>query len=63
MDRVDPYQDTVSAKELLAHLVGELLIVNGGLGMNANCRQLFENAVETIVMRYRVAPRFAIAAP
>ena len=63
VDRIDPDKYSIGAKQLLAYLAREFLVIDGRLGMDADGRELFENTVKTVVRRCRVAARFAIAAP
>ena len=63
MDRIDPHQHAIGRQQLLAHLAGEVVVVDRRLGIDAQRRQLFENAVKAIVLRGRGSPRLAIAAP
>jgi hypothetical protein len=63
VDRIDPDEYAIGAKQLLAHLVREFLIVDGWLGMYADRSELLENAVEAVVRRRRVPARFEIATP
>jgi hypothetical protein len=62
VDRVDPHQDAVGGEQLRADLVGEGLIVDRGLGVDAERRQFFEDPVKAAVLRRRVAPRLGVAA-
>src|SRR5215469_18797023 len=63
VDWIDPDEDAIGAKQLLAHLVREVFVIDGWLGMDADGGELFENAVEAVVRRLRGLLRFAIAAP
>jgi hypothetical protein len=45
-DRIDPHQYPISSQELLAYLAGELLVVDGRLGMDPDNSKLLEDAVE-----------------
>jgi hypothetical protein len=49
MDRVNPDEYAVGLQKLLAHLFRERLVVNRRFGLNAPCRQFFEDAVRAIV--------------
>jgi hypothetical protein len=60
---IDPDKYAIGAKQLLAHLVREVLVIDGRLGMDADGGKLFENTVEAIVRRRRGLPRFEIATP
>ena len=50
-------------QQLRAHLVGELLVIDGRFGMDADRGELLEDAMKAIVSRGRVAPRLAVATP
>ncbi len=63
MDRIDPHEHAIDRQKLLAHLVGDVLVVDRGLGIDAERRQLFEDAVKAIVLRGCGAPCLAITAP
>src|ERR1700757_2797981 len=63
MDRIDPDEHAIGAKQLSAHLVCEVLVIDGRLGMDADRGELFENAVKSIAHRRRITARFAIATP
>ena len=63
MDRIDPHEHAVRREELLAHLVGEFLVIDRGLGVDAGRLQFFEDAMEAVVLRRCVAPGLRIAAP
>ena len=63
MDRIDPHEDAVRRQQLLAHVVGKFLGIDRGLGTDAERVQLFENAVEAIVLRRCGPPRLRVAAP
>ena len=60
---IDPDEHAIGAKQLLANLVREVLVIDGRLGMDADCGELFENAVKAVVLRRRGLPRFEIATP
>ncbi len=63
MDRIDPYEHAIRPRQLLAHFVGEVLVIDRGLGLNANGGELLEDAVEAVVVRRRGAPGLGITAP
>ena len=63
MDRIDPHEHSVCFQELLAHLVGESLIVDRRLGIDAEGGKLLEDTVKTIVLRGGGLPEFGIATP
>src|SRR5438477_9090053 len=63
VDWIDPDEHAIGAKQLLAYLVREVLVINGRLGMDADGGELFEDAVEAVVRRRRVAARLEIATP
>ena len=50
LDRIDPHEHPICAEELLAHLVGEGLVVDRWLGIDADGGKLLENPVEPIVL-------------
>ena len=47
VDRIDPYQHAVDRQELPADFVFHVLVVNRGFGIDADRRELFEDAVES----------------
>ena len=51
LDRIDPDKHPVGAQELLAHLIGEGLVVDRRLGIDADGGKLLENPVKAIVRR------------
>src|SRR5215211_3020701 len=63
LKRIDPHKYAVGLQQLRANLVGELLVIDGRFGMNADRGKLLENAMKAIVGRGRVAPRLAVTAP
>src|SRR5215472_8015947 len=63
VDRIDPDEHAIGAKQLLAHLVREVLVIDGRLGTDADRGELFEDAVEAVVLRRRSLPRCEIATP
>jgi hypothetical protein len=63
VDWIDPHEHSINSQKLLAHLVGYVIGIKRRLGMNAKCRQLFEDAVIAIVLRSRGSPTLAITAP
>ena len=63
MDRIDPDQHAVDRQQLLADLVDDVVVVNRGLGVDAERGQLLEDAMEAIVLRCRCPPRLMVAAP
>jgi hypothetical protein len=63
VNRIDPDKHAIDAKQLLAHLVREVLVIDGRLGMDADGGKLFENTVEAVVGRGRGLPRFEITTP
>ena len=60
---VNPDEHTIDRQELLADLVGKILVINRGLGVDAECRELLEDTVIAIVLRGRGLSRLAIAGP
>lgn len=56
MDRIDPHKDSMDRQKLLAHLID----VNGWLGVNADRRQLIEDAMKAVVRRCRRSASRAI---
>ena len=63
VDWIDPHEHSINSQKLLAHLVGYVIGIERRLGMNAKCRQLFEDAVIAIVLGRSGSPCLAIAAP
>jgi hypothetical protein len=63
MDRINPHEHTISRQELIAHLAGDVVIINRWLGINAKRCQLFEDAVKAIVLGSCRSPPFPVAAP
>jgi hypothetical protein len=63
LDRIDPHEHPICAQELLAHLVGEGLIVDRRLGIDADGGKLLEDPVKAIVLWGRGLPGFGIATP
>jgi hypothetical protein len=63
MNRIDPHEYAVSQQQLLAHILRELFGIDRGLGANAERVELFEDAVEAIVVRRRGSAGLGIAAP
>ncbi len=63
MDRIDPHEDAVKLCELFAHGVGNVVLVDDGLGSNLGLRQRGEDGLEATGLRVGVAPRLLIAAP
>ena len=63
MDRINPDEHAIGAKQLLAHLVREVLVIDGRLGMDADGGELFENAMKAVVRGRRVAPRLSVPTP
>src|SRR5262249_36319562 len=63
MDRIDPHKHPICAQELLAHLVGERLVVDRRLGIDADSGKLLEDPVEPIVPWSGGLPGFGIATP
>jgi hypothetical protein len=63
MDWIDPHEHSINCQKLLAHLVSDVVVINRRLGVNAECCQLFEDAVKTVVLRGCGSPSLAIAAP
>ena len=51
MQRIDPDQDAIGPQQLRTHFVGEVLIINRWLGVNAQRGQRLENLMETVVLR------------
>ena len=62
VDRIDPYKHAIDGQELAADLVRDGLVVYRGLDIDAEGRELFEDAVKAIVVRSGGSPAFAIAA-
>jgi len=60
-DRVGPDEDAVDAAQLRGHLVGELVVVDGGLGRHARVAQGVEEGREPALPRIRSISRGAIA--
>jgi hypothetical protein len=63
VDRIDPDEHAIGAQQLVANLFGEVLVIDGRLGMDADCGELFENAVKAVVLRRPSLPRLEIATP
>src|SRR6516162_6223040 len=63
MYRIDPHKHPVGSQELLAYLVGELLVIDCRLGMDADSGKLLEDPVKAIVLRCGGSPGCGIAAP
>ena len=63
MYRIDPHKHAVGSQELLAYLVGELLVIDRRLGMDADSGKLLEDPVKAIVLRCGGSPGCGIAAP
>ena len=57
------HEHAINGQELLAHLTGDVVVINRRLGVNAECRQLLEYAVKAIVLGSCGSHRLAIAAP
>jgi hypothetical protein len=60
---IDPHKYTISRQELLAHLLGELFIIDRRFGMDADSGKLFEDPVKAIVLWCGGVSGFGIAAP
>ena len=63
MERIDPHEHTINRQKLFVHLAGKGLVENRRLGLDAECRKLFEDAVIAIVLGCCGSPCRAIAAP
>ena len=63
VDRIDPDKHAIGAKQLLAYLVREVFVINGRLGMDTDIGELFEDAIEAVVLRRRGSSGFEIATP
>jgi len=63
VDRIDPDEHAIGAKQLLAYLVREVFVINGRLGMDTDIGELFEDAIEAVVLRRRGSSGFEIATP
>ena len=63
MDRIDPDEHPLRRQQLVAHLLGKILVENRGLGLNAARRQRREHLTKAIVCGGRGLPRRAVAAP
>ena len=61
--RINPHQHAVGREKLLAHLRGKRLVVHRRLGLDAERRQFFKDAVKAVVLRCRGLPGGAVAAP
>jgi hypothetical protein len=62
-NRINPHEHSVNRQELLAHLIGDVVVINRRLGINAKCCQLFEDAVKAIALGSCRSPPFPVAAP
>src|SRR4051812_30211582 len=60
---VNPDEHTIRLQELRADRVGERLVIDGRLGLNAERRQFLEDAMEAIVARRRLASCGVVPAP
>ena len=63
MDWIDPDEHAISAKQLLAHLIREVFVIDGRLGMDADSGELFEDALKAVVLWRRGSPHVEIATP
>jgi hypothetical protein len=63
MDRINPHEHAINREELLAHLVGKLLVIDRRLGMDAGRGKLLEDPVKAIVLWGSGSPGFGITAP
>src|SRR5215469_8614710 len=63
LDRIDPDEHPICAQELLADLVGEGLVVDRRLGIDADGGKLLENPVKAIVPWCGGLPGFGITTP
>jgi hypothetical protein len=61
--RINPDEHAVELQKLFPHLVRYFVCIDRGFRGNAERGQLFEDAIEPIVLRCRVTARLAIAAP
>src|SRR4051812_26590889 len=51
LKRIDPHNYAVGLQQLRSNRVGKLLVIDGRLGMNAECGELLEDAMKAIVGR------------
>jgi hypothetical protein len=63
VNRIDPDKHAVERHELVADLVGDIIGVDYGLGLDPERNQFLKHAAVAIVKRSRRAPRRMIAAP
>ena len=63
LDRIDPHKHAINRQKLPADFVLQILVVDRGLGIDADCRQLFEDAVKATILGSCGAPCLAITAP
>jgi hypothetical protein len=63
MDRIDPDKYAVRLQKLLADERRNIISVNRGLRVNAECHQLFKHTPVAIVVRRCRAPLLLVAAP
>jgi len=63
MDRINPHEHSINRQELFAHLVGDVVVIDRRLGINAKCCQLFEDAVKAIVLGSCRSPHFPLGHP
>jgi len=61
MEPIEPNVDAIDSQRLLASLVCDVVVINRGLGVNADRRQLCEDAVRlrlSVVCRMALISRF-----
>ena len=63
MERIDPHEHAVSRQELLAYIVGELLVIDRRLGIDADLGKLFEDPLKAVVLWCGGLSGCSIAAP
>ncbi len=63
MDRIDPDQNAVHGQQLVADEIGECLVIDDGIGLDAGSSERFEDANETTVLWRRLAARRGISTP
>jgi hypothetical protein len=63
MERIHPHEHTIDRQQLLADLIGEFLVVDRSLRIDADRGQIFEDAMKAIVLRRCSPPCFGVTAP
>jgi len=63
VDRIDPDQHTIDDQQLLADLIGEFLVVDRRLRIDADRGQFLEDAMKAIVLRRCRAACFGVTTP